>query len=150
MTHEEKAEKLFRSGCNCAQSVLLAFEDLYKIDHDTALKLSSGFGAGIGKLRETCGCVSGMVMAVDLLYGYYDLKDADEKRRVYGMVQELVGKFEKEAGSLLCRELLGLKKGEDPVEPAVRDEAYYQSRPCLGLCRLAARILDNYISEHTR
>ena len=48
MTHAEKAAALFREGYNCAQSVFLAFEDMYEIDHKTAVRLSSGFGAGMG------------------------------------------------------------------------------------------------------
>lgn len=149
MTHAEKAVALFKDGCNCAQSVFLAFEDMYDMDHAAALRLSSAFGAGMGKLREVCGCVTGAFMAAGLLYGYDDIKDAGEKKRVYEMIQEIAARFEEEKGTLICRELLGLKKGEDLEEPAVRTEEYYKSRPCASMCGLAAQILDDYIERHS-
>lgn len=145
MTHSEKAIALFKEGYNCAQSVFLAFEDMYEMDHSMAVKLSSGFGAGMGKLREVCGCVTGAFMVASILKGYEDLTDAEEKKRVYGMIQEIAARFEKEKGTLICRELLGLKKGEDLEEPAVRTEEYYTSRPCAAMCGLAAEILDDIL-----
>ena len=48
---------------------------------------------------------------------------------------------------MICRELLGLAKGEDLEEPAVRTEEYYQSRPCVGACRKAAELLEAYLTE---
>lgn len=147
MTHAEKAEVLFREGYNCAQSVFLAFEDMYDIDHKTAMRLSSGFGAGMGKLREVCGALAGAFMAAGLLYGYDDVTDSDAKKNTYGIIQHIAERFEKERGTILCRDLLGLKKGEDLAEPAVRTEEYYRTRPCVGVCVLAAQILDDYINK---
>jgi hypothetical protein len=39
----------FRSGLNCAQSVLAAYSDIYHIDKQAALSLSCGFGGGMGQ-----------------------------------------------------------------------------------------------------
>lgn len=144
MTHAEKAESLFREGYNCAQSVFLAFEDMYDMDHNTAMRLSSGFGAGMGKLREVCGALTGAFMAAGILYGYDDVTDPEAKKNTYAMIRYIAERFEKERNTTVCRELLGLKKGEDLEEPAVRTEEYYKSRPCVGVCRLAAQILDDY------
>ena len=58
--------------------------------------------------------------------------------------------YKRQDGSLICRELLGLEKGEDLEEPAVRTEAYYQSRPCVKACRRAAEILEEYVKEQKR
>lgn len=148
MTHAEKAIALFKEGHNCSQSVFLAFEDMYEMDHTMAVRLSSGFGAGMGKLREVCGALTGAFMAASILYGYEDISDTEEKKRVYAMIQQIAARFEEERGTIICRELLGLKKGEDLEEPAVRTEEYYTSRPCAALCGLAAQALDEYIREH--
>jgi C_GCAxxG_C_C family probable redox protein len=147
MTHAEKADALFRQGFNCAQSVFLAFEDLYGLDRESALKLSSPFGAGFGMMREVCGAVSGACMALGLLEGYADPGDAEGKRALYAAVQALAGTLEQSRGTLICRELLGLQKGEELAEPAVRDESYYASRPCAGLCAQAAQLLDDYLAK---
>lgn len=144
MTHAEKAALLFKEGYNCAQSVFLAFEDVYDLDHASAVRLSSGFGAGMGKLREVCGALTGAFMAAGMLYGYDDVTDSEAKKHTYAVIRYIAERFEKEKGTMICRELLGLEKGEDLEEPAVRTEDYYRSRPCLGLCELAAQILDDY------
>ena len=78
MSRAEKAAELFLQGYNCAQAVAVAFCDLMGMDAHTAAKLSSSFGGGMGRLREVCGAVSGMLMVVGVLYGY-DQADAVEK-----------------------------------------------------------------------
>ena len=133
MNKADKAESLFRTGYNCSQSVYAAFAEELGITVEEAAKKASPFGAGFGKLREVCGAVTGMVMVIGDLYGYDDPKDAAGKKQLYVASE----------GSLICRELLGLEKGEDLEEPAVRTEAYYQSRPCVKACRRAAEILKS-------
>jgi len=64
----EKAMENFKQGYNCSQSVFLAFSDFYSMDQDTALRISSSFGGGMGRLREVCGAVSGMFMVAGMLY----------------------------------------------------------------------------------
>ena len=93
MDHSKKAGELFQEGYNCAQAVFLAFEDLYDIDHETALKLSSSFGGGMGRMREVCGAVSGMFMVAGVLYGYDDPKAQTEKADHYKRIQELAEEY---------------------------------------------------------
>ena len=54
MKKSDKARELFSNGYNCAQATFCAFADELDLDFDTALKLSSSFGGGIGRLREVC------------------------------------------------------------------------------------------------
>lgn len=56
-----RAEELFMQGYNCSQSVVAAFADIYGYTEEQALKLSAGFGGGIGRMRMTCGAACGMV-----------------------------------------------------------------------------------------
>ena len=49
--HGEKAKQLFMEGYNCSQAVLGAFCADCGIDFETAMKLSSSFGGGMGRLR---------------------------------------------------------------------------------------------------
>jgi len=143
----DSAEELFGMGYNCSQSVYAAFAEDLGMSVEEAAKRASPFGAGFGKLREVCGAVSGMVMVLGDLCGYQDPTDAAGKQALYALVQRLCGSFEKSEGSLICRELLGLAKGEDLAEPAVRTEEYYQSRPCVGACRRAAELLEAYLTD---
>lgn len=142
MNKADRAEELFRMGYNCSQSVYAAFAEELGMSVEEAAKRASPFGAGFGKLREVCGAVSGMVLVLGDLCGYQDPTDAAGKQALYALVQQMCGSFEASEGSLICRDLLGLAKGEDLAEPAVRTEEYYQSRPCVGACRRAAEILE--------
>ena len=116
MSRADKAEELFRKGYNCGQSVFAAFAD-----------------------------VTGMTLAAGYLRGYDDPADAEGKKELYRLIQKMCAEFEAEQGSIICRELLGLEKGEDIGEPAVRTEEYYRSRPCVGACRTAAAIAEKYL-----
>jgi len=58
----EEVVKTFESGYTCAQSVFATYEDLFGLDRETALKLSSPMGGGIGRMREVCGAVSSMAL----------------------------------------------------------------------------------------
>ena len=93
MTKREIAENYFKQGYNCAQSVVLTFSKEINLDEKTALMLASPFGGGMGRLRETCGAVSGMLIVLGLLKGYSSLDDIKEKTELYSLVQKLVLQF---------------------------------------------------------
>ena len=48
----------FESGYNCAQSVFLAYSDVFELNLEMAKKMSVSFGGGVGRMREVCGTVS--------------------------------------------------------------------------------------------
>lgn len=142
------AMELFKRGYNCSQSVFLAFHEEYDMDFKTALRISSSFGAGMGRLREVCGAVTGMFMAAGMLYGYDDPKDNAGKTEHYKRIQYLAKEFEDQNRSIICRELLGLGKGKDSPVPEQRSEEYYKKRPCVELVGMAADIMEKYIEKH--
>mgnify|MGYP003398024919 CR=1 FL=1 len=122
-----KARRLFKEeGYNCCQAVVLAYNDLFGVDDSTAAAMASGFGGGMGRMREVCGSVSGMVM--------------------------LAGEFKALNGSIVCRGLLGLvpmgSSENAPVEspePSDRTAEYYKKRPCEELVGISARIIGEKI-----
>lgn len=144
----KKAMALFEQGYNCSQAVFLAFKDKYDIDESTALKLSSSFGGGMGRLREVCGAVSGMFMVAGVLYGYDKAKDVENKSKHYARIQELAGEFEEINSSIICRELLGLNVKKEAPIPEERTKEYYRKRPCVQLVGIAAALMEKYIEEN--
>lgn len=146
MDREYQAAKLFTEGYNCAQSVIMVYSDLIKIDEKTCAKLSSSFGGGMGRMREVCGAVSGMLMVAGLLYGYDGPEEGEIKKAHYARVQHLAEEFRKEAGSIICREIL--KNPPSDPTPSPRTEEYYKQRPCARMVTLAVRILERYIAEN--
>lgn len=144
----KRAMTLFKEGYNCSQAVFLTFSDLYDMDEKTALRLSSSFGGGMGRLREVCGAVSGMFMAAGLLYGYDEPGNHGKKAEHYARIQKLAEQFSAQNGSIVCRKLLGLKEGSDSPVPEKRTDEYYQKRPCVQLVGMAAAIMERYINEN--
>ena len=145
--HAVKAMALFKEGYNCAQSVFLAFEEECGLERSLALKLSSSFGGGMGRLREVCGAVSGMFMVAGVLYGYDSPQADEEKAEHYARIQKLANSFREYTGSIVCRELLGLEQKSDAPTPEKRTESYYQKRPCVQMVGLAAAVMEQYIME---
>ena len=134
MDRAEKAEMLFMSGLNCAQSVFCAFADEFGMDVATAQRVSCGLGGGVGRMREVCGAVTGATLVIGMRHG-------PDKANVYPVVQEFCRRFREECGSIVCRELLegtGATQG-GAAEP--RTDAYYRKRPCVELVKTAARLL---------
>ena len=147
-TRGERAKELFLQGYTCAQAVVLAFEDITGLDTTTAAKLASGFGGGMGRMREVCGAVSGMFMVYDLVLGYSEPGDMENKKRVYADIRELAERFKAQSGgSIVCRELLAGVETTQGGDPEHRTAEYYQKRPCPNLVALAADVLDGFLRE---
>ena len=140
----EKAKELFVDGYNCAQAVFGAFSEVTGIDFETSVKLSSGFGGGMGRMREVCGAVSGMFMVLDAIEGYTSPTDNTAKMEHYAKVQELAKRFKRENGSIICRDLLGGDPSSTP-NPTRRTPEFYKKRPCGELVEIAADIVADYL-----
>ena len=140
MTRADKAKELFIEGYNCSQAVAAAFCDLIGMDEKTAVRLVSGYGGGMGRMREVCGAFS----------GYDEKQDFEGKKQLYSIIQELAGRFRKEHGTIVCRELLGLDKNSavSPV-PEKRTEEFFKKRPCPEIIYTAAKILEEYLKEQS-
>lgn len=147
ITKREIAENYFKEGYNCAQSVALTFAGEIGMDEKTILKAVSPFGGGMGRLREVCGAVSGMLFVLGCVEGYVDPTDNDAKKQVYANTQRLVLQFKEKNGSYICRELLALKENLSEPTPEKRTAQYYAKRPCGMLVGDAAEILEKYFEE---
>ena len=146
MDHGTKAAELFLEGYNCAQAVAVAFCDLTGMEKDYAAKLMSGFGGGMGGLREVCGAVSGMNFVLSCLYGYESPTDDEAKKQVYAQFRQLAEKFKEINGSIICREIL--KNSPADPNPSPRTAEYYAKRPCARMVMVAAQLLDEFIEKN--
>ena len=148
MSRAERAKEYFLQGYACSQAVALAFCDVTGVNEEMICKIMLPFGGGLGRLRLTCGAVSGMAAVVGLVFAEPE-NTPENKKRTYAVVQELCGKFKGECGSLICADLLaGMKV---PVEVGgvaeERTKEYYQKRSCADMVMLAAQILEKYLEE---
>lgn len=127
---QEKAIDYFHQGYNCAQSVFAAFAEELGLSEAAALRLPSAFGAGLGRMRGTCGAFSGLALIAGFKHGNLSPDPAD-KERIFALTRKLADEFRTEFGSLQCRELLHLPPdAEEGARPSDRTAAYYAARPC--------------------
>jgi C_GCAxxG_C_C family probable redox protein len=150
MSRAEKAKEYFLQGYACSQAVALAFADVTNVNEEELSKIMLPFGGGLGRLRLTCGAVSGMAAVAGLLYAQSE-NTPENKKQTYAIVQELCQKFQEQTGSLICSELLaGMKV---PVEVGgvaeERTKEYYKKRSCADMVALAAQILEEYLAKNT-
>jgi len=144
MNNTEKAAACFEQGFNCAQAVFTPYGEAYGLEPETALKLAAGFGAGIGSMGETCGAVSGAVMAIGLKYGRSKIGDLAAKERTNELVQEFARRFKARNGSLVCKELLGLDLGTAEGRKAAKERNTHGTR-CAKFVKDAAGILGEIL-----
>lgn len=139
----------FLKGYNCSQSVVAAFAPQLGLTEEMALRLSAGFGAGIGRMREVCGAFCGVVTVLSMVYA--DPTDPKDKSRMYALVQQAAEQYRaRNGGSIICRELLA-KAGAAPAGGTAAEERtadYYKKRPCPELCRLCADLCAEFIAAH--
>lgn len=147
-----RAREIFKKGYNCCQSVVLAFSDITGISKEELAVIASGFGGGIGRMREVCGTVSGMTIIAGLISPADNPSDNKARSANYELVQKMANEFKEMNGSIICRELLALSPigasgiTTDPT-PSGRDKEYYKKRPCEELCGIAASIVAKNILE---
>ncbi len=135
------AKEKFESGYNCAQSVLFAFIDKTQVTENAALKIACGFGAGIGRMQEVCGAVSGAIMAMGLKYGRGENEDRNASEEMYQKTQDFIKSFEDIHGSIICRELLnGCDLRTEEGQTEFREKGLLQNT-CIKCVETAARIL---------
>ena len=101
----KKAVENFESGYNCAQSVFLAYADVFELDLEMAKSMSVSFGGGMGRMREVCGTVSAMSMLAGFRYPVVDTLDQEARTRNYAIVQKMGSLFKEEFGTSLQQKL---------------------------------------------
>lgn len=141
----EQAVSTFEKGFTCAQSVFATYADLFGMDRETALRLASPMGGGIGRMREVCGVVSAMALLAGLKEGNTDPENEEGKERIYLLTRQMAEKFKQKNGTIICRELLGIEGMEESAKPSKRTKEYYSKRPCSRLVADASEIIEEML-----
>jgi len=143
----EQAVEHFKNGYNCAQSVVMAYADLYPVDIETLKILSAPFGGGMGRLREVCGAVTGMFLIVGMEHPASDPNDKVNKTANYAAVQRTALNFKDKMGSYICADLLKIGRQPQNPMPDDRNSEYYAKRPCAYCVAVAAEILGKELEK---
>ena len=142
---KDAAYKLFDKGLNCAQSVLAARSDLTGLSVTDSLKIATGFGAGMAKMQQTCGAVTGAYMVIGAIHGRVNPDDEASRDKTYGLIEAFNKRFLALHGSLNCRELLGVDLNTNEGMEEAEREAYFQTR-CAKFVGDAEKILDEILT----
>jgi len=136
---EQQAYEHFKSGYYCSESVFKAITEAQDNNVDRSLtKLTSGFVGGMGSShQETCGALTGGIIALGYLYGRTDPNA--EIPVLKEIVIEFKERFEKEFGTTNCGILLDRfgEQGDDYSK-------------CRELTAKAAGILTEIIEERQK
>lgn len=144
-----QAVEYFKEGYNCAQSVAMAYADLYKMDKELLKHLAGSFGGGMGRLREMCGAATGMFMILGLEHPTSNPEDVNAKTVNYAAVQRTAGAFKEKLGSYICADLLDIERAPQSVTPDDRNDVYYTQRPCAYYVAVGASILGHELANTT-
>lgn len=138
----DEAGKAFLSGFNCAQSVFIPFAAEGGLDPAAAARIASSFGAGMARLQETCGAVTGGFMAIGLRGGFSRTDDQAARDLVLRQSKELAARFEEKFGTLKCRDLLHGCDLNTEEGQRLHKERNDREKICLECVRLAASVVE--------
>ncbi|OBR90619.1 putative redox-active protein (C_GCAxxG_C_C) [Clostridium ragsdalei P11] len=133
----------FKEGFHCSQCVLEAFSEELGIDKELALKISSCFGRGMC-FGETCGAVTGAVMALGLKYGNIKADDKAAKEKTYDVTRDFCEKFKEINGSIICRELMGVDFAHKENRMVAREKGLFKEK-CPKYIKDAINIVETML-----
>jgi C_GCAxxG_C_C family probable redox protein len=145
-TKSEQAVSRFKEGFSCSQAVLSVFAEQFGLVCETALRISAGFGGGMGRMAQTCGTVTAAFMVIGLKYDSQDPKDKQTKERTYHLVRQFAEKFKARNGSVTCSHLLGCDIST-PQGAKTAQEKNLFSTVCPKMVQEAVEILDEIITQ---
>ncbi|UCD01570.1 MAG: C_GCAxxG_C_C family protein [Promethearchaeota archaeon] len=144
MSGIEKAISSFRGDFNCSQSILSSYATKYGLDRETALRIATGFGGGMGRMQNTCGAVSGAFMVIGLRYGMGINGDIEARDKTYQVIREFSNRFQERHGSIICRELLGCDINT-PEGKNYYDQNDLFEKKCFQYVKDSAMILEDLL-----
>lgn len=131
MLREKVYHYFIEKNFNCAETLIWAANDEYKLGlNSESIKLIGGFGGGMG-CGNTCGALAGSVAAIGKILVGSTMPDAPSVRDTCA---KLVENFEAKLGSTMCDELVKKYKRDDGTR-------------CLMTVELAADVLDELVSS---
>ena len=143
MKRNKKAISNFNKGYNCAQSVFSAFGEEFGINKEQSRSIASGFGAGFGRLQETCGAVTGAIMVIGCKF----LKGNEwpaSKEVIYKKTRDFVEKFKQRNGTVNCLELIGVNFSTEEGMRIAKEKNLFREK-CEKYVKDACEILEEII-----
>lgn len=143
----ELAMHYYARGLDCSQVVFGHCARDVGVDETQAVKIGGAFGGGMWR-GDTCGCVTGALMALSAVYGH-EADDPEAKKKLVEKVKEFERRWKAEDiinGTTICRDIIGFDfSQEGEFEKASKDGV--MTRVCPQLAATACRIVDEILDE---
>ncbi len=140
---EKRAGQLIASGMHCSESVLMAIAEAKGIESPLIPRIATGFAGGLSGTKNTCGAVTGAIMALGIAFGRDDAEA--HSTPMYRKVQDFLTRFETEFSSINCFDLtqcdLGTKEGRQQFQEKE------VGRKCMGYTARAAAIVAELVND---
>jgi len=149
MTKSLEAKEEFSLGLNCSQAVLSQYAEQYDLDIETACKLATGFGGGMGRQANTCGALTSAYMVLGLEFGSISSHEKDKKNNTYDKVKQISKEFESIHGSCECRGLLACDISTQAGQKQAREQHLHEKK-CPKFVESVVVILDSMIEKNNR
>jgi len=149
MNKSKKAVECFNNNFNCCQAILATYGPEFGLSEETALKLATGFGAGISYTGNTCGAVTGALMVIGLKHGKVKAGDDTAKEKTNYLCNKFISEFEEKNGSVICNKLLNIDiSNRDELEMA--KEKMLFTTLCPKLVDSSGKILEKILKNENK
>ena len=146
---EQDAKNCFKQGLNCSECVMTAMLNNFETGLPAeVITLATGFGGGMGHTKNTCGAITGAVMALSAMVGRKNPMAKEtmperiaELQDIYGVVGKMVNEIKDEYGTLICSEL---------SDPHGDWEGKARKRNCMQMITYCAGLAAKYAEENKR
>lgn len=111
----------------------------------------SSLAGGVARHGETCGALTGAIMAIGLVAGRKKIEDVDAYQSCMKLAYEVRDKFIKSVGHTLCAEIQKIILGrsyrlyDDEERQIFHDDGGHDRAGCPGVCGKAAKIAGEII-----
>ena len=150
-----RAEHFMRLFGYCSQASFATLQDQLSIECDPAsfIKALRPF-PGTGFTQETCGAVSGCLLALGLIHGTADNSDQEQSARCIALARDFCTKVGAELGSTRCGDIMERQFGRrfdlyDPDQVREFSDAGAGEK-CTEVVKTAVRIAYDLLRESPR
>ena len=140
----DEAEAMYNSGFSCAQSVLACAGRQWGLSREMAVRLGEAFGAGMCRHDQTCGAVTGGLMAIGLKYSRGEWRDDAMRQKANETASEFMARFAALNGSVTCTGVLGVNLADPAGEEEAQRKGLFAT-VCARAVRDAVEILEDLL-----
>ena len=120
----------------------------------SVFKAASALAGGVARQGETCGALTGAILALGTVVGRERMEDIKQFRSAMDPATKIYEAFKERIGDTLCKEIMIIRYGrsfrlDDPEDvKAFREAGGNDANGCPEICGIAARIAAEVILEN--